>query len=145
MSTKVYGICDDKCRAEVLPKSKALGVDTVQTFEVMGGTPFFEYDKPNCKMIYENANAVEVSLPKAIKELAEEQPNFNATIILQRKSMDDAPFNGVLSNVLKVRFGSKIYPVRFLAPYGLKPEVCITLHFKLFYDGWFICCNVQGY
>lgn len=145
MSKKVYGICDDKCRVEVLPKSEACGVASLQHLEVMSGTPFFEYDKPNYKMIYENASAVEVSLPKDIKELAEEQPNFNATIILQRKNTDTKPFNALLSNVLKVRFASKVYPVRFFAPYGLKPENCTALHFKLHYDGWFICCDVQGY
>jgi hypothetical protein len=129
-----------------LPKSAAFGVASAQEFEVESGTPFFEYDYPNYKMIYKNANAVEVSLPKDIKELAKEQPNFNATIILQRRDTSIAkPFNALLPNILKVRFGSRNYPVRFFIPHGLKPENCTALHFNLFYDGWFICCNVEGY
>lgn len=138
---KVYGICEDKCRTEVLPKSQASGVASIQEFEVESGTPFFEYDYPNYKMIYKDASAIEVSLPKAIEELTEEQPNFNATIILQNRYR----FNSVLSNVFKVRFAGTIYPVKFLTPTDFTPQFCTVLHFNMFYDGFNICCNVQGY
>lgn len=144
MSIEVFGICADKCRKRVIPRDNALGVEVFEK-RISSGRETHFYDSPNETYIYDGATGLDVYLIGEIEDIIKINPNFNTTLILHNEYGSER-FNGLLSNILRVTYADTInYPVKFFAPYGLNPQNCTVLHFNLFYDGFNICCNVQGY
>lgn len=140
--SEVYGICESKCKVPVFSKDNAYGVDRVENVPGDGSEAIHTYAHPNEKWIYRQTPSVKVYLMGELEELVKINPNFNTTIVLQNTYR----FNTLLANILKVTYADDInYPVKFFAPSDLNPMFCTVLHFNLFYDGFNICCNVNGY
>ena len=142
--SEVYGICENKCKVPVLSKDQAYGV-TIFEKRAAYGRETHMYGRPNETYVYDGATGLDVYLIGEIEEIIKINPNFNTTLILHNE-YGTTSFDSVLSNILRVTYADSVnYRVKFFAPYGFKPQNCTVLHFNLFYDGFNICCNVNGY
>lgn len=85
MAEKVYGICENKCRMEVIPKSTLLTA-TIKTAWTGSSAP---YSQKITAAGIEADDVIEISLPKGVS--AEQVEAFNA-LMLQDGGQTDGSF-----------------------------------------------------
>lgn len=143
---KVYGVCENKCKVEVLPLERSYGVSEVRTDTAegsrIGGT--LEADLPsNCvRHVVKNYGKVIYSGDdNLIKN------GYNFQLVLHNDT--GFPTNTSPASLVRVEViingTTWKRPIMFLNNPNFKLSDCTTAHFNFFFDGFNLCCRVEGY
>ena len=126
---KVYGICDSKCKVEVLPKKQAFGITTVYKDRKSQGSVYLSFPKNGERYIYVNTVGVMhvVNVPNDIDD------NYYSEIVVRVKKRVGHPSDFI--NIPKVQY---------LNDYLITSDYDV-LHYHFTYDGMSICCWCTGY
>lgn len=146
---KVYGICENKCQVEVLPKSKAFGIDEADVYP-LGNNDVHSggIGTANRRIIYKNYKKAKISVDGVLQDdgtIYGIDNNFNFEVVFFRK--DGFAENSLPSNVVSVTDITMLttIPIKFITPYNFKLSNYTTAHFYFFWDGLNLCCRVEGY
>lgn len=140
----VYGICENKCQVEVLPKEKAFGIETVKTYEPP--TDPSSVLSIGIKKDTHNIRYIAKDWKRAMLVFAIEQGDSLENVLSFQLVFHRA--NGFEDNetVNSIVFPWNNYvQIKYILPYNFKLSKYKTIHFDFFYDGLNICCRVEGY
>lgn len=134
---KVYGICESKCKEEVLPKTQAFGITNVVVDEESSGTVNLDFPTNGKKIIIckKRVNELRISTPPV-----ETIPNnYYSEIVIRIRFSNE-------SNVTHTKPSSclKVSNVKFLND-NLNISTYTILHCHFTYDGNNVCCWCTGY
>lgn len=157
---KVYGICENKCQVEVLPKSNVFGID--QTIVMSNPSKLASNCildvGTNCRGVIKNYNSVKIyNVNLALQDdgtlvtldadgnLVDINDNYNFEVVFYKEN--GFAENSLPSNVLKVYDFTmqKQIPVKYIMPYNFKLSNYTTAHFYFFWNGLNLCCRCEGY
>lgn len=126
---KVYGICDSKCKVEVLAKEQAFGITKVFKDTKPRASVYLPFPKNGERHIYVNTVAVMHvnNIPVDIDD------NYYSEIVVRVKERVGHPSDFI--NIPKVQY---------LNDYLITINYDV-LHYHFTYDGMSICCWCTGY
>lgn len=126
---KVYGICECKCKVEVLSKEQAFGITKVFKDTDAHATVYMPFPKNGERHIYANTvGTMHVGdLPIDIAD------NYYSEIVVRLKTRVSTPSNFL--NIPNVKYLNK----------NLNVSNFDVLHYHFTYDGIYICCYCTGY
>lgn len=144
---KVYGVCENKCKVEVLPLERSYGVsevrtDTAESYQI-GETLVCDLP-PNC------VRHVVKNYGKVVYEGNDSQIKNGYNFQLVLHSDTGFPTNTSPAKLVRVEVyivGTTTWrrPIMFLNNPNFKLSDCTTAHFNFFFDGMNLCCRVEGY
>lgn len=126
---KVYGICDSKCKVEVLPKEQAFGITKVFKETEQQASVYLPFPKNGERHIFANTvGTMHVGdLPIGIED------NYYSEIVVRLKTRVSTPSNFL--NIPGVQYLNK----------NLNVSNFDVLHYHFTYDGICVCCYCTGY
>ena len=126
---KVYGICDSKCKVEVLPKEQAFGITKVFKDTEARASVYLPFPKNGERYIFANTvGTMHVGeLPIGIED------NYYSEIVVRVKERVGHPSDFI-----------NIPEVQYLNDYLITSNYDV-LHYHFTYDGMSICCWCTGY